>query len=91
MAAIHIEREHTLGKNGAREAVEDVASQMKQRLDVSYNWNGDTLQFQRSGANGTIAVGDTSVTVDVDLGLTLSAFKRPIEQQIREYLDQRLG
>lgn len=90
MAAIHIKRDHTLGKDGARQAVEDVAAQMKQRLDVSYSWNGDTLQFERSGAKGTIDVADAAVTVDVELGLTLSAFKRPIEQQITEYLDQRL-
>ena len=90
MSAIHIERDHTLGKEGARQAVEDVASQMKRQLDVSYNWNGDTLQFQRSGANGTIDVRDSSVTVDVELGMMFKPFKGAIEQQIKSFLDQKL-
>ncbi len=90
MAGIHIERNHALGRDGARKAVEDVAMQMSDKLDVRYRWNGDVLEFERSGANGTINVDDATVTVDIRLGMALSPFRGPIEQQIKGYLDQRL-
>lgn len=90
MGSIHIERKHNLGREEARRAVEDVAVQMRDKLDLTYNWNGDVLQFKRSGANGRIDVAENSVTVDVDLGFGLSMFKGPIEEQITSFLDERL-
>jgi len=91
MASIHIRRNHAIGKAEARKAVEDIGRQLKQRLQVEYQWNGDQLRFSRPGADGTIDVDDTAVTIDIELGLMLSAFKGAVESQIHSYLDQRLG
>jgi putative polyhydroxyalkanoate system protein len=91
MSSIHIERNHSLGKAEARKKIEDIASQMKNRLGVKYNWNGDTLQFDRSGVNGTIMVGDKNVQVDAELGMMMGAFKGQIESQVRQYLDSYFG
>ena len=91
MANIHIERNHSLGKAAAKKKIEEIASQMKSRLGVKYNWNGDTLQFDRSGVNGTILVGDKDVQVDAQIGMMMSAFKGQIESQVRQYLDSSFG
>lgn len=90
MASIHIQRNHTLGRDGARRAVEDVAAQMRQKLDLTYNWSGDVLYFRRSGAEGQIEVDDRSVTVKVELSGIASMLKGSIEQQIKGFLDQRI-
>jgi len=91
MSAIHIQRNHTLGKAEARSVVEDIARQMKSKLEIEYRWNGDRLQFDRPGAHGRIDVTDTTVTVDIELGLMLTAFKGMVQDQINGYLDQRIG
>lgn len=88
MADIHIEKKHTLGKEAARNAVEDVARQIQKNLQITYAWDGDTLKFERPGANGVIAVTDAAVTVDIQLGMILSPFRGMVEQQVESYLDK---
>lgn len=91
MSTIHMVRNHNMGKEGARKAVQDIAAQIKSNLDVSYRWDGDMLKFSRPGADGTIEVTDETVTIDIDLGIMYGAFKGPIEQQISSYLLQKFG
>jgi putative polyhydroxyalkanoate system protein len=88
MSVVHIERKHDIGKAAARNAVEEVARQMKGNLQIDYRWDGDTLKFERPGANGTIAVSDSAVIVDIELGMMLSPFSGMVEQQVGSYLDK---
>ena len=73
MSRITVERSHSLGLAVAREKAEALAQRLASEYDVKYRWSGDTLEFKRSGADGTIAVGDDSVRVELKLGLLLSA------------------
>jgi putative polyhydroxyalkanoate system protein len=91
MSKIHIQRRHNLGTAEARAMVEDIARQMKSRLQIEYRWNGDQLLFDRPGAKGSIAVTESLVMVDIELGLMLTAFKGMVEDQINGYLDQKIG
>lgn len=90
MAAINIRRPHNLGREGAREAVEKIARELNSRLQVAHRWEGDSMVFNRSGADGRIHVDDREVVVDIKLGLMLSPMKGIIEDQIERYLDQTL-
>lgn len=91
MSKIHIQRRHNLGKAEARTMVEGIARQMKSKLQIEYRWSGDQLQFDRPGAKGTIDVEESLVTVDIELGLMLTAFKGMVEDQVNGYLDQHIG
>lgn len=90
MANIHVHRNHTLGLEGARQEVEKIAQQLKQQMQANYRWQGDRLLFERSGADGTIDVGESDVDVKLELGFMLSPMKGMIQKQIEEYLDTRL-
>src|SRR5437762_3545419 len=90
MATINIHRQHTLGKEGARHAVERVAQQLRNRLQTAYHWDGDSLIFSRSGADGRIEVDDREIAINIKLGLMLSPMKGIVEDQIERYLDQNL-
>lgn len=90
MANIHIERNHTLGLEAAKERLEGIAQHLKQELEADYRWHGDTLHFTRSGASGTIDVGDDQVVLDVKLSFALGLLKGTIEQTIEREIDQAL-
>lgn len=90
MPNIHFQTAHHLSKSSAKQKIEDVAQQLKNRLGADYRWQGDTLTFDRSGAKGSIDVTDKDVTVDVDLGLMLTPFKGEIERQIQQQVKQSL-
>lgn len=90
MATIDIQRKHSVGKDKAREVAQLVADRLKEKAGISYKWNGDALEFERTGAKGTLKVTDTQVTVAIDLGLLLRPMKGTIEAKIAEYFDRYL-
>jgi putative polyhydroxyalkanoate system protein len=90
MPSIHLSTPHNLGAATARQRVEEVATQIKNRFGVTYNWSGNDLRFNRSGINGTISVEDKAVTVDAEIGMMLTPFKGEIEKQLRQFMEEKL-
>jgi putative polyhydroxyalkanoate system protein len=91
MATIDIERGHDKSLADARKAIEKVARRLAERFDVEYDWNGNTLSFQRSGVSGAIAVAKGTVRVTAKLGLLLSALRGTVETEIGNYLEREFG
>lgn len=90
MSKILVERQHSLGREGARDQAQRLAERLAEQYDVSYHWKGDTLEFRRTGATGSIAVDETKVRVSLKLGLLLSPLSGTIKREIEEALDKRL-
>ncbi|MBD2837340.1 polyhydroxyalkanoic acid system family protein [Pseudomonas sp. JM0905a] len=91
MSRIHVERPHALGLEAVREKAEKLAQRLAREYDVRYQWRGDTLEFKRSGADGSIEVSDARVRVEVKLGLLLSAMSGSIKREIERALDEYLA
>ncbi len=91
MADIDIRHPHSLPLPKAREAIEQAAQRLSQKFGIDYAWNGDTVDFQRSGLDGRIQLAPDELHVTAKLGFLLSAMKGPIETEIRRVLAERLG
>lgn len=91
MAKISLAHAHTLGKSQARQVVEQVVAELASKHQIQSVWHGDTLNIKRSGLDGTLAVTDEAVNIQVNLGFLLSAVKPIIEREINEELDARLS
>lgn len=91
MSRIRVERPHQLGRQAARDKAERLAERLASEYDVRYRWNGDVLEFKRSGADGSIEVGEDTVKVEVKLGLMLSAMGGMIRREIEQALDKSLA
>lgn len=91
MPGIDIKHDHSMPLAKARKAVEEVAEKLAERFDVEYDWDGDTLNFNRSGVDGRIALAPKQLHVTAQLGFLLSALKGPIEAEIRRVLGERFG
>jgi putative polyhydroxyalkanoate system protein len=89
MSGIDIRHSHSLPHAKARKAVEEIAKKLAERFDVEYGWEGDDLLFSRSGVDGRIALKPKEVHLTAKLGFLVSAFKGPIESEIRRVLDER--
>ncbi|RDZ28347.1 polyhydroxyalkanoic acid system family protein [Lysobacter silvisoli] len=89
MSNIDIRHDHSLTHAKARKAVEEVAEKLAERFGIEYDWNGDILNFARSGVDGKIALGPKQLRVTASLGFLLGALKGPIESEIRRVLDER--
>ena len=90
MAIIHIKQQHNLAHDEARKRVEDIAQDLKKKLNADYAWKGECLQFKRAGASGSIELSDESIELNIKLGMMLAPMKGKIESAIREKLDLAL-
>ncbi|MEJ8854764.1 polyhydroxyalkanoic acid system family protein [Variovorax robiniae] len=95
MSDIHIERNHTLGLEGAREVargwLEKVESEYGMDCKYSEGWVSDTAKFSRPGAEGTLRVTEDNFTLRMTLGFLMESYARQIEEQITRNLDDLLG
>ena len=91
MSKIHIKRKHNLSRDQARARVESIAKDLKKKLDANYAWQGDSLKFKRSGASGSIDVGEGVIDINIELGMLLSPMKGKIEQSINEQVKVALA
>lgn len=89
MASIDIHHPHSKTPAQARKAIEGVAKKLAERFDMDYGWDGDTLNFSRSGVDGKIAMLKDTLRVTANLGFLLSAMKGPIEAEIRRVLSEK--
>lgn len=91
MANIKIRRQHHLGRNVARQKVEEIAGSIQEKLNAKWSWHGDSLTFQRSGASGSVEVGDDFVEFNVKLGMLLTPMKGAIADAIQQKVDKTLA
>jgi putative polyhydroxyalkanoate system protein len=91
MAKINIKHQHNLGREVARQRMEAVAQNLQERLHAKWSWQGDSLCFERSGASGSVEVGDDFVEFHIKLGMLLSPMKGTIENTIRQQVDEALS
>lgn len=91
MSHIDIRHTHSLAPTKARSAVQEVAEKLAARFGMEYDWDGDTLNFNRSGVDGHIALEPKNVHVTAKLGFLLAALKGPIEAEIRRVLEERFS
>jgi putative polyhydroxyalkanoate system protein len=91
MADISIKRKHHLGLEGARAAADKMAAKLGEKFDLSGDWDGNVLRFQRAGVNGTLAVSADQMQLEVQLGFMLKMMKGPIEQAVNEQLEKVLA
>ncbi len=89
MPNIDIRHPHSLTPSKARKAVEQVAEKLAERFGIEYEWDDDTLNFNRSGVDGKISLEPKQLHVSAQLGFLLSALKGPIESEIRRVLEER--
>ncbi|MGQ0802175.1 MAG: polyhydroxyalkanoic acid system family protein [Pseudomarimonas sp.] len=91
MPSIEIRRQHKKPLKDAKVAVEKVAEKIAERFDIEYEWQGNTLHFERSGVNGNIALSKGEVCVTANLSFFLGALKGPIEREIDRQIEQEFS
>ncbi len=91
MARILVKREHSKNLADSRKAVERVARKLAEKFDVTYDWDGDTLLFERMGVKGSIDLLPGMVEVAAELGFLFGALRNTVENEIERYLDKEFG
>jgi putative polyhydroxyalkanoate system protein len=88
MAGFTVSRSYTMAREDVREIARDLAHQIETQYGVKARWAGDTVSMRGNGVDGTLAIEEDTVRVEVSLGLMASVFERPLRRIVTNYLDE---
>jgi putative polyhydroxyalkanoate system protein len=84
LAEISNTHQHSLREDAARAAAQKVADKLAGEYGLNCKWVGDVLRFDRSGVEGTLALGERQAALRIKLGFLMSAFAATIEQKVAD-------
>ncbi len=90
MSEIHFKKEHSFGKEKAREIIQEYADKYGEQLKkfkIEFQWDGDTINLS-GPAKGTIEVREENVEVSVKLGLAARMLKGRIEEGMKSGIEK---
>ena len=91
MSTIDIKKPHQLSLADAQKVADDLARDLAEKFSIVYQWEGDVLNFRRTGVDGDITVNEDFVHVKAKLGFLLSYLKPAVEREIDRYLDEHFA
>ena len=91
MSYIDMHARHTMSREEAQAAADELAGDLARTFDIDYGWEGDHIHFERPGVSGTIMVGAREIRIEARLGLMLMFLKPRIESEITRYLREHFG
>jgi putative polyhydroxyalkanoate system protein len=91
MSSIDIHARHTMDRETAQQAADDLSRDLADKFDIDYGWDGDTIHFERPGVQGQIDVTDEEIHIQAHLGFMLALLKAPIENEVTRYLREHFG
>jgi len=90
MPSISIKRRHKLDHTHAKAAARKIAKDLDKRVGLACRWQGDNVEFNGAGLSGTMHVGKSQISLEVELSFLLIALKGTIERHINAELDAAL-
>jgi len=91
MSHIDMRARHTMSEEDAKLASDELASDLANKFDIDYGWEGDDIHFEISGVHGVITVRENEIRIKAVLGLMLIFLKPRIEAEITEVLETHFG
>ena len=91
MSTIRIERQYRQSTTELREGLETLGKRFSEEFDVKYEWRGQRVEFKRSGVSGFIEYDDTTVRLEMKLGLMFAPFASKVRNQLETYVDEHVA
>jgi len=77
-------------KEEIREKLTAIMGKIEASYDLTGNWSGDAYSFKRKGLDGKAVITDHQVSITMEMGFLLGAFKGKIESEFRQRLGEGL-
>jgi putative polyhydroxyalkanoate system protein len=91
MANIHVRQQHNKSEQEVRQIADQLARKLDSKYQLSSKWNGNTLEFKRSGLHGSLIIGASEVSISLKLGMMMSAFAGKIKNELAKSLKDTLA
>lgn len=85
-----VTRPHSKNNGEIREIVEKIAGEMSREFGFDYNWNSETLHFNRTGVNGHISMLPGRIEVKINKSFFIPISDTFLRSRVEEYMDSYL-
>lgn len=90
MSRIQIKRYHSMDEVDLRTITEDLGKKLKAKFGGDYSLEDNLVHYSYHSADAKFSFNETTVKVDVELGLLMFAMKGKIESEVNRYLDEHI-
>ena len=90
MSHIQIRRHHNMDEVHLRIMTEELGQKLKAKFGGEYHLEENIVHYTYHSADAKVSFNETTVSVDVKLGLLMMAFKGMIESEVNNYLDEHV-
>lgn len=93
MSTLVMHREHSMSTDKLKDGLQQIADHLSDNFGMEYEWKGDDIHFNKSGAKGgkgVLKVSETALDLNLKLGLLARPFKSKIESELNRFLDEHL-
>ena len=91
MADIARKKSHKLEKAELRSRLDTLAEEMTRKFGIKCRWDGDTCSLSGGGLkNGNLSMGESEVSIEINLGLVARMLKGQIEKEIDQKMSEIL-
>lgn len=91
MANVHLKQAHNKSEDELRVIANELADKLGNKYQLKSKWNGNTLEFKRSGLHGSLILSDSEVSINLKLGMMMSTFARTIKKELAQSLKDTLA
>ncbi len=91
MSKISIRRQHQKSDVEVREIAEQLTVDLDSQYGLKSSWDGDSVNFERTGLKGVLQLNPGEVAIDMKLGMMMSGFSNNIEKALNKALDKKLS
>ena len=90
MARIAITHNHSQPEHTVREVLGKLVTELENEYQMTCVWNGQHMDFHRSGASGKLSLHPHRVEIDIKLSMMLSMFEKKIREVITTFCREHL-
>lgn len=90
MSTVKVECGHQLPMDRAREAIDRLGADLKEKYGMKLEWSGNQAQLKGTGASGSVVVEGQRVVVTVKLGMLAKAAGVKADK-VQASIDKRLA
>lgn len=88
MTSVNVQRNLAMSKDQALQAAEKVADKLARDYGVNFSWRGDCADIKGPGVQGTCAVSEGLVDIQLTLGFLAAPFAVRVKEEINKYFDR---
>ena len=88
--SLTVKRTHSKEESEVKSIIEEIAVDMKTEFGIDYKWNGNMLEFSRTGISGNIKSHPGEVEVNIRKSFFVPLSDAFLRSKVEEYMDHHL-